>query len=327
MEIFLQTVFRLLGAPIPRAGVDAVKIIDGTCGESRSSASIMLSCESMRSPIILFCTITVSLLLGAAVLHFLPRLGIAGRKLSESCCRAPLLDGIVGYFTVLPLIAGAAALGWGGFLLAIFAQLATLLLWQTVHEAVHRDAVKGPRIIKVLNKKFGPVRNLTAVYVTALATPIFWAVRMGELVVYPPLVFLVRLPAYKAEEWVNVSRQKFSGLVGHDLIWCLYCDWMTGVWSLGTEMLRNVESLWCPIRFSCDKKCENCAIDFPDVENGWVPATAGMAEVVATLDRMYSSDAEPQPWFGHPLRKERQSPAEPKQASSTGDKNADSSTL
>ena len=37
-------------------------------------------------------------------------------------------------------------------------------------------------------------------------------------------------------------------VIGHALIWCLYCDWMTGVWSLGTEMLRNVESFWYPIR-------------------------------------------------------------------------------
>ena len=47
---------------------------------------------------------------------------------------------------------------------------------------------------------------------------------------------------------------KVEGLVGHDRIWCLYCDWMTGVWSLGTEMLRNVESFWCPLRFSSDAK-------------------------------------------------------------------------
>ncbi|HEY5791749.1 MAG TPA: hypothetical protein VIS74_00530 [Chthoniobacterales bacterium] len=248
---------------------------------------------------------TLGLLAGAGLLHLLPRLGPGGRRLSEACCRAPLLDAIVAYFTVLPLIAGPLCAGWTGLFLAILAQLTTVLVWQTLHEAVHRDAVKGPRIIKVLNKKFGAFRNLTAVYVTALATPIFWFVRMGELIVYPPLVWLVHLPPYKAADWINVSRQKFSGLVGHDLIWCLYCDWMTGVWSLGTEMLRNVESFWCPIRFSCEKKCENCAIDFPDVNNGWVPATKGMAEVAETLDRMYSSPKEPQPWFGHPLRKEK----------------------
>jgi hypothetical protein len=127
----------------------------------------------------------------------------------------------------------------------------------------------------------------------ALATPVFWVVRAAQIVVYPSLVRLVNLPAYNAAEWVNVSRQKFSGLVGHDLIWCLYCDWMTGVWSLGTEMLRNVESWGCPIRFSCEKKCANCAHDFPDINNGWVDAKANMADVVKTLDRMYPSERAP----------------------------------
>lgn len=247
-------------------------------------------------------TFTAALLAGTGVLHLLPRLGTAGRALSDACCRAPLLDVIVGYFTVLPLVLGPLLAGWAGFFSAIAAQLATLLIWQTIHEAVHRDAVKGPRIIKVLNAKFGPARNLSAVYLTALATPIFWFVRMGELLIYPPLTRLVRLPAYRTADWINVSRQKFTGLVGHDLIWCLYCDWMTGVWSLGTEMLRNVESFWCPIRFSCEKKCANCSIDFPDVNNGWVPAGGTMTEVTATLDRMYSSADAPSAWFGHPSR-------------------------
>ena len=78
---------------------------------------------------------------------------------------------------------------------------------------------------------------------------------------------------------------------------------MTGVWSLGTEMLRNVESFWCPIRFSCEKKCANCQIDFPDVNQGWVHASGNMSDVVRTLDRMYPPAEQVQPWFGHPLRK------------------------
>jgi hypothetical protein len=93
---------------------------------------------------------------------------------------------------------------------------------------------------------------------------------MAEVFVYPPIQWLTGFPSYRSGDWVNVSRHKFSGLVGHDLIWCLYCDWMTGIWSLGTEMLRNVESFWCPIRFSNTAKCDNCSVDFPDVKNEWV---------------------------------------------------------
>ena len=258
---------------------------------------------SMLTDLLLFCWIFVGLLTGAGLLHLLPHLGQAGQRLSDACCRAPLLDVIVCYFTVLPLVVGPLVAGWLGLPGAILAQLATLLTWQTIHEAVHRDSKKGPRIIKVLNQKFGTLRNLTAVYVTGFAIPIFWIVRMAQLILYPPLVRLVHLPPYNAADWISVSRQKFSGLVGHDLIWCLYCDWMTGVWSLGTEMLRNVESFWCPIRFACEKKCANCAIDFPDVNNGWVHATGNMTDVVKTLDRMYPPAKEVQSWFGHPLRR------------------------
>jgi hypothetical protein len=109
------------------------------------------------------------------------------------------------------------------------------------------------------------------------AVPLFWLVRVVQMTIYPALVGLVGLPRYRTGEWVNVSRHKFAGLVGHGLIWCLYCDWMTGLWSLGSQMLRNIESLWCPIRFAEGKKCGHCALDFPDVaprdrRAGWVPA-------------------------------------------------------
>jgi hypothetical protein len=257
----------------------------------------------MRDDFLLFFSITLGLLLGAGLLHRLPRMGQAGKRLSEAACHAPLLDVIICYFTILPLIIGPLVAGWAGLFTAVVAQLATLLIWQTIHEAVHRDAARGPRIIKALTKKVGPIRYFTAAYVTSLATPLFWFVRVAQMTLYPPLVWLINVPSYNAADWVSVSRQKFSGLVGHDLIWCLYCDWMTGVWSLGTEMLRNVESWGCPIRFSCEKKCANCAIDFPDVNSGWVHASGSMADVVKTLDRMYPSPKEPQAWFGHPLRK------------------------
>jgi hypothetical protein len=258
----------------------------------------------MLTDLLLFCWIFVALLTAATLLHLLPRLGRAGKRLSDACCRAPLLDVIVCYFTILPLVVGALVAGWRGLIGGGLAQLVTLLAWQTIHEAIHRESARGPRIIKVLNKKFGALRNLTAVYVTGFAIPVFWFIRMAELILYPPLVKLVHLPPYHSADWISVSRQKFSGLVGHDLIWCLYCDWMTGVWSLGTEMLRNVESFWCPIRFSCEKKCANCAIDFPDVNQGWVDASGNMSDVVRTLERMYPSANEPQAWFGHPIRQE-----------------------
>jgi hypothetical protein len=238
----------------------------------------------------------IALLALAGLLHLVPRLGGAGRRLSDALCRAPGLDLLVLYFTVLPLIVGPIVGGWAGLGGAIVGQVAAVLIWIQLHELANRDAVRGPRIVKALNGIVGPWRNHAALWVTATVTPLFAVVRLAEILVYPPLRWLVGLPAYREGDWVNVSRQKFSGLVGHDLIWCLYCDWMTGIWSLGTEMLRNVESFWCPIRFYNGKKCANCAIDFPDVAEGWVPADGTMAQVADTLIRMHGNGDHS--WFG-----------------------------
>ena len=103
---------------------------------------------------------------------------------------------------------------------------------------------------------------------------------------------------------VNISRHKFTGLIGYDLIWCLYCDWMTGVWSLGTEMLRNVESFWCPIRFYNDKKCENCKIDFPNIDGGWVESDRNMQDVTELLNCKYAG-VEERSWFAHKSRQQK----------------------
>jgi hypothetical protein len=249
----------------------------------------------------LIASVVVAILFGAVVCHLIPKLGPIGRRVAESFCRAPGLDVVITYFTVLPLVVGPIVGGWLGLLAAILGQVIGCQVWELIHEALHRDAVRGPRIVKVINSKVGAVRNFTATWITATVTPVFWIIRVAEVLTYTPLTWIVRLPAYKHGDWVNVSRQKFSGLVGHDLIWCLYCDWMTGVWSLATEMLRNVESFWCPIRFASGKKCENCAIDFPDINNGWVDANGTMADVVSTLDKMYSGEGD-HPWFGHPVR-------------------------
>ncbi len=240
-----------------------------------------------------------AILAGAGVCHAVPR--VAGRRVADAFCRAPGLDVLITYFTVLPWAVGGLVGGWAGVVAGVAGQVIGMKVWEQVHEAAHRDATRGPRIVKVVNAKVGRARNHTAVWVTATITPVFWLVRVGEVLAYPLLTLTVRLPAYRQGEWVNVSRQKFAGLVGHDLVWCLYCDWMTGVWSLGTEMLRNVESFWCPIRFRSDKKCANCATDFPDVAGGWVAADGTMADVVRQWERMYAGQRD-HAWFGHPVR-------------------------
>jgi hypothetical protein len=240
--------------------------------------------------------------------------------LSRGLCRAPLLDGVVFVFTTLPQVAGVVLgvrlLGgahgsWPGaglgFLAGLLGQLLALWAWMRLHELANPKAMRGPRIKPTLNRVLGggavgAVRNAVGVWWTMLAVPIFTCVRLGELIVYPPLTWLVRLPKYDDAQWVNVTRHKFEGLVGSDRIWCLYCDWMTGVWSLGSEMLRNVESFWCPIRFASPEKCANCRLDFPDVETTWARGDGTMAEVTAVLDRHYPGPGGDNPWHGHPSR-------------------------
>ena len=253
-------------------------------------------------------------LLGTAMLTALPRLGAVGKRLSDAACRAPGLDALMTWFIVVPLLVGPAIAGGFGLLAAIAGQLVGLLIWTSLHELAHPAARRGPRIVKVLHRVVGTWRNHAALWVMLPAVPLFWLIRVAQMTVYPALVVLVGLPRYRTAEWVNVSRHKFDGLVGHDLIWCLYCDWMTGLWSLGSEMLRNIESLWCPIRFDSQKKCENCRIDFPDVagvpdgaadggnlREGWVDADSDITRAAALLERQYGHTNH-RGWFGHPGR-------------------------
>lgn len=242
------------------------------------------------------------LLAGAAFLHLVPRLGPPGRALGNALCRAPWLDIPMTYFTALPLIVGPALWRWPGLAGAVVAQFAVAILWCWLHELTHLKAIRGPRIVRTLNAIIGRLRNHAGLWITATVTPLFWLIRMAQLFIYPVLSAVTGLPRYKQSEWVNLSRHKFEGLVGHDLLWCWYCDWMTGLWSLGSEMLRNVESFWCPIRFYDGKKCDNCKLDFPDVANGWVRHDGTMGEVTALLEEKYGHGRKEMSWFGHPAR-------------------------
>lgn len=249
--------------------------------------------------------VAITLALLAALLHLLPRLGAPGKAIANQCIHAPGLDLLIVLFQIAPLVGGAIYTGWWGVLGAIVGMFGAYFVWVFAHEFANRKAVKGPRIVKTLTKALGGgvkgrVRNHAGLWATALALPIFWFIRAGELFVYPLLILSLDFPRYRQSEWINVSRQKFEGLVGHDLIWCLYCDWMTGVYSLGAEMLRNVESFWCPIRFYPGKKCDNCAVDFPDVNKGWVPFDSTMKDVTDRLDEMYADGRRE--WFNHPAR-------------------------
>jgi hypothetical protein len=215
----------------------------------------------------------------------------------EISTQAPSLDVIVSLFLWIPWLIGAIIDGWVGVIAAITAQVLVMQSWIFIHEFAHRKTTKGSRIHRFMNEKFSWWRHNLALWATALAVPVFFVIRFAEVFVYPILVWALDFPDYKHNEWVNVSRQKFQGLIGKDLIWCLYCDWMTGVYSLGAEMLRNVESFWCPIRFYEGKKCDNCKIDFPDIEGGWIAADGTMDDVENLLKEKYGG--QKRSWFGH----------------------------
>jgi hypothetical protein len=250
--------------------------------------------------------LTVALATAGAVLGFalvltaVARLGRPGRVLVDFCARAPLLDVVVALLSWIPWVVGAVVAGWTGLGAVMVGQVAGLVAWSRVHELIYREAARGPRIVKALNGYVGRVRNHAALWVTAPVLPAFWAIRLAQMFLYPMLVMLLGFPRYRGRDWISVSRHKFEGLVGHDLVWCLYCDWMTGVYALGAEMLRNVESFWCPIRFYDGKKCENCRLDFPDIDGGWVPADGTMSDVTDTLKDQYGDGRRE--WFGHPAR-------------------------
>ncbi|MEG3439612.1 hypothetical protein V0288_20965 [Pannus brasiliensis CCIBt3594] len=263
----------------------------------------------MNSPFLLYPILTSISLASALSLHLIPRLGDAGREWSDRLGRAPAIDWVLAYFTLLPPVIAFALDRWSGVAIALAAQISALWGWIWFHEFIHRQRDPG-KIHRTTGCLVGAWRNHLAAWITAIVIPVFWFIRLAEIFVYPSLTWLLGFPKYTAGDWVNVSRQKFDGLIGYDLIWCLYCDWMTGVWSLGSEMLRNVESFWCPIRFYPDKKCANCQIDFPDIAGGWVPANGTIEDVEKVLLQKYSSDGD-RSWFGHPDRPEnREIPAE-----------------
>jgi hypothetical protein len=222
---------------------------------------------------------------------------IVGRRMAR-LTEAPGLDIAISLLTWVPWLLSFVLCGFIGLFACVLAQLAALQAFCWWHE---QSTGRSGKIIKrTLDGLTSPAKNHIALFVTLPAIPAFLLIRFSELTTYPLLVRLIRLPPYKDSEWVSVSRQKFDGLVGHDLVWCLYCDWMTGIYALGGEMLRNLESFWCPIRFYPGKKCENCKLDFPDIPH-WVPPDGKMEDVEIKLREKYAGRTW-NSWWGHKER-------------------------
>ncbi|MFP4143936.1 MAG: Fe-S cluster assembly sulfur transfer protein SufU [Phycisphaeraceae bacterium] len=252
-------------------------------------------------------------LLAGTALVLLPRFGSRGRRAADALARAPLLDVVWAAATVLPWLVAGLVAGWPALFGAILGQVVAVYLWIAGHELVHYRAARGPRIVRFHHRLVGTLPNQVSLWLTAVALLPLWSIRLLEVAAYPVLVKLLNFPRYDHGEWINLSRHKFQDLVGHDLLWCLYCDWMTSVWALGSEMLRNVESFWCPIQFPNRAKNQRARTEFPDAATHWVPADGSMEQVVDLLERKYQGGRRT--WFGHPDRADE--PPEPAAVAAT----------
>ncbi len=245
-------------------------------------------------------------LLPIAIVFFLIEGGVIASlmhisKRTDAICRVPGLDLAISALTWIPWALAFSWSGWQGFFGCVIGQIGALEAFIFVHPILR--GYKGPTIKTTINKIAGRFNNHLGLYATLPALPGFLMIRLTEICVWPVLVWTMKFPKYQESEWITISRKKFSGLVGHDLVWCLYCDWMTGLYAYGGEMLRNLESFWCPIRFDPDKKCENCKIDFPDIKE-WVSADGTIEDVQALLEKKYPPNSpERRSWYGHPDRK------------------------
>jgi hypothetical protein len=245
---------------------------------------------------VIFFAVFTWIFAGLAGAAIFTRLSFA---LTEAVARAPLLDVYVSVFTWVPWVAGFWLGGWRGLAAAILAQVVFLHVFCLVHRLLRGK--RGRTLTEAQGKILGAVRNQACLLWQTPAVLVFVQVRLAEILLYPVVAWLGKLPKYKAGEWVNLSRHKYDGLIGYDLLWCWYCDWMTGVWALGSEMLRNIESFWCPIRFRSDVKNRHIATDFPDVEQ-WAPADGTMEDAVRAFEARYDG-SRPNSWWGHPDRK------------------------
>jgi hypothetical protein len=217
---------------------------------------------------------------------------------TERIAETPFLDFFITLFTWLPWVAGGWECGWLGVLAAVVAQLLFLHVFCLVHRALRGR--KGRTLTDAQGRILGPFRNQLCLMIQTPAILVFVQVRMAEILIYPPIAWLGKLPTYKASEWVNLSRHKYDGLIGYDLLWCWYCDWMTGVWSLGSEMLRNIESFWCPLQFLHPTKNQHAATDFPDIA-AWAPSDGSMEDAVKVFEKHYDGK-NLNSWWGHPDR-------------------------
>lgn len=228
---------------------------------------------------------------------------LISKKSAEVFRVVPCLDLWIAAYVYAPPIVTAVVYSWTEVLICIAVQTLFLALYSAMHSLSYRirKGQKGGRLLSSLSKGLSRPRVILGFYITLLAIPVFVVLRVGQLTVYPLLQWSVDYPSYKHSDWIQLSRHKFEGLIGLDLLWCLYCEWAAGVYALGGEMVRNNESFWCPIRFYSQKHCENCEMTFPDLKE-WVEPTGSIEQVQELLEKKYPKNQRPKSWYAHSSR-------------------------
>src|SRR5579872_809370 len=190
-------------------------------------------------------------------------------SVSRAWAHPPAIDAVVVGFTMLPWVGGWVAgarihSSWVGGLLGMLASCAAQFVAVELFDFAHRAVAKRKKIgileiNRTIDRRVGWWRNRMGLWATVPSVPFFLLNRVGHVASYYPLIPFLDFPPLKQSEYIKVSRHKIKNLVGADLVWCLYCDWMTGGWSLTSEMLNEVESYWCPLLFDDKDKCEKCS--------------------------------------------------------------------
>jgi hypothetical protein len=212
---------------------------------------------------------------------------------SDWMAKPPGIDLVVIMLTVVPgvyvWIKGVQihqhwAGGFAGFAVASVCQFIALELFHLFHTwHATRKGVANLRINHTIGSRFGHWRNRLGLWVTVPSVPFFLVNRMGHFTGYIPLMVVLDFPRFNHADYISVSRQKIENLIGADLVWCLYCDWMTGGWSLTTAMLNEVESFWCPLTFVDREKCEKCSHFFR--MDLWAPSNATPEQMREALNK------------------------------------------
>src|SRR5437868_4377576 len=71
-----------------------------------------------------------------------------GGSFAQRLARAPMLDVLVALFTWIPWLTAVITGGWIGLAGTVVGQFIALYVWIFLHESMHREAARGPRIVR-----------------------------------------------------------------------------------------------------------------------------------------------------------------------------------